>query len=320
MALEVPKTLSPSKVSTFKDCALRFRLSAIDRLPEAPSVAATRGTMVHLALEHLMRRPPAERTVDAALDDLHRAHREMADHPDVTGLGLDAEQDAAFVASAEQLVRNYFRLEDPTQVRGNGLELMLGTDVTVDVRHRDVAGRWATQAHHLRLRGIIDRLDIDDDGEITVVDYKTGRAPSERFEQGSLSGVHFYAYLCERFFGKAPARVQLLYLADPVTITATPSAQSIRGLGKRVEAIWTTVVQACEKESFRPNPGKLCSYCSYQAYCPAQGGSLDALAAPTSDAAGGDQLAAVAQPVELRPGVGADPSAPAASLVEAVGS
>jgi putative RecB family exonuclease len=316
MALEVPKTLSPSKVSTFKDCALRFRLSAIDRLEEAPSEAATKGTMVHLALEHLMGRPSAERTVDAALDDLRRAHREMADDPELVGLGLDDEQEAAFLASAETLVRNYFRLEDPTTVRGNGLELMLGTDVTVDVRSRDGDGQWTTTPHRLHLRGIIDRLDIDDDGEITVVDYKSGRAPSERFEQGRLSGVHFYAYLCERFLGRAPKKVQLLYLADPVTITATPSAQSIRGLGRRVEAIWSTVVQACERESFRPNPGKLCSYCSYHPYCPAQGGSLDAL--PGTDAR--------VQPVTLTPASAggsweaATAPAPEPSLLEGVGS
>jgi len=317
MALDVPKTLSPSKVSTFKDCALRFRLSAIDRLEEEPSEAATKGSMVHLALEHLMGRPPAERTVDAALDDLRRAHREMADDPELTALQLDDEQEAAFLASAETLVRNYFRLEDPTQVRGNGLELMLGTDITVDVQGRDASGKRITTPHNLHIRGIIDRLDIDDDGEITVVDYKSGRAPSERFEQGRLSGVHFYAYLCERFLGKTPAKVQLLYLADPVIITATPSAQSIRGLGRRVEAIWSTVVQACEKESFRPNPGKLCAYCSYHAYCPAQGGSLDALPGATG----------VAQPVELRPrpATGTDGEHVAATaadppLFEAVGS
>src|SRR5690606_13904079 len=53
MAFPVPRTLSPSKVTTFTDCALAFRFSAIDRLPEPPTVAATRGTLVHSALERL---------------------------------------------------------------------------------------------------------------------------------------------------------------------------------------------------------------------------------------------------------------------------
>jgi len=51
--LELPSGLSPSKVSSFKDCALAFRFSAIDKLPEPPSVAATRGTLLHLALQRV---------------------------------------------------------------------------------------------------------------------------------------------------------------------------------------------------------------------------------------------------------------------------
>ena len=50
MALPLPSSLSPSKVSTFKDCALAFRFSAIDKLPEPPSVPAVKGTTVHRAL------------------------------------------------------------------------------------------------------------------------------------------------------------------------------------------------------------------------------------------------------------------------------
>jgi putative RecB family exonuclease len=47
MALSPPTSLSPSKISTFTDCALAFRFSAIERLPEPPSAPATKGTLVH---------------------------------------------------------------------------------------------------------------------------------------------------------------------------------------------------------------------------------------------------------------------------------
>jgi putative RecB family exonuclease len=124
----------------------------------------------------------------------------------------------------------------------------------------------------VRLRGIIDRLERDADGRLVVTDYKTGRVPSERFEQGKLGGVHFYAYLCEQALGERPARIQLYYLAEPVAIVAEPSEQSIRGLERRVSAIWTAVERACEREDFRPHPGKLCDWCAFKAYCPAFGG------------------------------------------------
>src|SRR5207245_4404355 len=93
MPLEPPRTLTPSKVSSFTDCALAFRFSAIDRLPEPPSVAATRGTLVHRALELLMLETPAARTLETGLGCLDRAAAEIAAHADSTG--LDPAQDAA---------------------------------------------------------------------------------------------------------------------------------------------------------------------------------------------------------------------------------
>ena len=53
MALEPPTGLSPSRVSSFQDCALAFRFSAIDHLPEPSSLPAVRGTLVPVSYTHL---------------------------------------------------------------------------------------------------------------------------------------------------------------------------------------------------------------------------------------------------------------------------
>ena len=273
MAFPTPTTLSPSKVSSFKDCALAFRFSAIDKLPEAPSVAATKGTLVHLALEHLFARDDADRTLDHALEDLAHAIELMRDDPDFTGLELDAEAETAFLADAEQLVRRYFEIEDPRAVHPVGLELLL------EARIDDI-----------RVRGIIDRLELDADGGLVVTDYKTGKSPRATHQQGRLGGVTFYALLCQELFGVLPAQVQLIYLGDGLTITTEPTEQAIRGLKAKLRALWQAIELACEKEDFRPRPGPLCNWCSFQAYCPAQGGDL-ALA-----------IAARPEPVEVVPG------------------
>lgn len=62
MSFPLPTSLSPSKVSTFKDCALAFRFSAIDKVPEPPSMPAVKGSLVHRALELLFVAKPHERT------------------------------------------------------------------------------------------------------------------------------------------------------------------------------------------------------------------------------------------------------------------
>jgi putative RecB family exonuclease len=255
MALNLPYSLSPSKVSSFTDCALAFRFSAIDRLPEPPSIPATRGTLVHRALERLFTLVPAERSLAAALTELDNAFDEIRVLPDFTELDLDDEAQQVFLDEAEALVRRYFDLEDPSTIHPIGLELNL--EVEVD---------------GLRLRGIIDRLELDNEGNFVVTDYKTGKVPSAEQERARLGGVQFYSFLCEQLFGSRPARVQLLYLAEPVIITTTPTEQSTRGLERKVKAVWSAVERACERDDFRPKPSRLCDWCAFKAYCPAFGG------------------------------------------------
>jgi putative RecB family exonuclease len=80
--------------------------------------------------------------------------------------------------------------------------------------------------------------------------------------------------------GRRPARIQLLYLSDPpVAIVATPSDQSIKGMANRASAIWTAVERACDREDFRPRPGRLCDWCAFKAHCPAWGGEVVTTAA-----------------------------------------
>lgn len=256
VGVALPVSLSPSAVSSFRDCPLAFRFSYLDRLPEPPSVAASRGTLVHRALEQLMLRPPAERTLAAALADLALAADLLVDHPEFAGLGLADDEWEAFREEAAGHVRRYFELEDPTAVHPIGLELKLGTSV----------GR-------ITVRGVIDRLDLDrETGELVVTDYKTGSVPSERQEQARLGGVNIYALLCERVLGRRPARVQLYYLSKPEAIVAYPTEQSVRGVERRTGALWEAIGRACARDDFRPSPGPLCGWCGYKAYCPAHGG------------------------------------------------
>lgn len=256
MSLALPYTLSPSKVASFTDCPLAFRYSIIDRLPEPPSPHAVKGTLVHTALERLFwEHPPGQRTPDAALAELTTAWTALQEDPEFQGLGLDQGEADEFFADATDLVGNYFQLEDPNVVRTVGVELGMESAIG-----------------GVRLRGIIDRLDLDEDGNLVVVDYKTGRAPSERFEQGRLAGVHLYALLCERVLGRAPAAVHLLHLRDPLDITAVPTSQKLRGQHQRTVAIWRAIERACAAEDFRPRPSPLCGSCSFKEFCPAFGG------------------------------------------------
>jgi putative RecB family exonuclease len=259
---EVPTSLSPSRVEKFTTCPLAFRFASIEKLPERPTIHTTRGSLVHRALELAFAQPPHERTAEAFRAALAVARHEFRSRPELLDLGLDEAQLATFDEECRVLVERYLTMEDPRGVHPIGLELRLSADVGA-----------------LSLRGIIDRLDLREDGELVVVDYKTGRAPTVNWEQKSLSGVHFYSFLCEQVLGRRPAAIRLMYLRSGETIEATPTAQSTRFITTRTTAVWQAVERACQTGDFRPRPSALCGSCSFQQWCPSFGGDPDRAAA-----------------------------------------
>jgi putative RecB family exonuclease len=254
--LQVPTSLSPSRVEKFLSCPLAFRFATLDKLPEHPSIHTTRGSLVHRALELAYARPAAERTPEAFRASLDIAVDEFRGLPDLVDLDLDAQQAATLEDECRRLVARALEMEDPTRVRAIGLELRLAASV-----------------------GVIDRLDLRDDGELVVVDYKTGRAPPASWEQRRLAGVQFYAFLCEQVLGRRPAAVRLVYLSSGEIIEAHPSAQSTRFVTTRARAVRDAVEIAVRTDDFRPHRSASCASCSFQRWCPAFGGDPERAAA-----------------------------------------
>src|SRR3954470_18581316 len=83
VGLPVLGSLSPSRASDFMACPLLYRFRVIDKLPERPSPAAVRGTVVHAALERLFDLPAAQRSLEAAGELIEPAWLSvLADRPE----------------------------------------------------------------------------------------------------------------------------------------------------------------------------------------------------------------------------------------------
>ncbi len=249
--------LSPSRASDYQRCPLLFRLRVIDRLPEPPSPAALRGTLVHAVLERLFDRPAGRRTPDAAADLLAPVWAELvAADPRATEV-LDETGEDGWFAAARALLETYFTLEDPNRLEPAERELPLRL-VT--------EGGW-------EMRGIVDRLDVAPNGALRVVDYKTGRSPREGFESGALFQMRFYALLLSRLRGRVPDMLQLVYLGDGVLLRHVPDERELEVIERRVAALWDSILAAGRRGEFAPRTSPLCDWCSHKALCPAFGGA-----------------------------------------------
>ncbi|MER7210189.1 RecB family exonuclease [Streptosporangium sp. NPDC001559] len=251
--------LSPSRAGDFMTCPLLYRFRVIDRLPEPPSPAAVRGTMVHSVLERLYDLPAAERTRAAALDLLEPQWRRLlAAEPSYEDMFTDEAERAAWLSQAAVMVERYFTLEDPTLLEPAERELYI--EATLD--------------NGLVLRGYIDRLDVAPTGEVRVVDYKTGSAPGPAFEAKALFQMRFYALALWRLHGSVPRVLQLMYLGGQGEVLRyAPDEADLLATERKVRALWTAIERAMETGEWPPRPSRLCDWCNYQELCPQFGGT-----------------------------------------------
>ena len=260
-AAERPRpALSPSRAADFKQCPLLYRFRAVDRLPEPPSTAQLRGSVVHAALEQLYSLPAADRVPQTALSLVDPAwDRVLAEHPDLAD-GFTEDQRGRLLAEARDLLSGYYRLEDPTRFDPQSCEQRIEVEL----------------ADGTLLRGYVDRIDVAGTGELRVVDYKTGKAPPAAralAEFKALFQMKFYAVALLRSRDVLATRLRLIYLADGQLLDYAPELDELLRFEKTLMAIWRAIQSAGVTGDFRPNPSKLCNWCSHQSVCPAYGGT-----------------------------------------------
>lgn len=267
--LTLKATLSPSRISDFNGCPLKFRYRNIDRFPERPGLEAFRGTVVHKVLEDLFDLPREERTQEYAVNDLTRAfEHEFAENPDARFAidadlnwpddGRPASQAAveAFLAALPAFIERYFVVEHPD-----------GFDAT----HREKYVRGQLD-EDLWLHGFVDRIDVAPTGEVRIVDYKTGKAPNAGFEDKALFQLKCYALLWQMEHDVPVRRLMMLFLGSGERLVHDPKPQEIEQAKAHVCKVWGQMKQANERATWEPKPSKLCDWCSFQTKCPAKGG------------------------------------------------
>jgi RecB family exonuclease len=159
------------------------------------------------------------------------------------------------LGETEEIITRYFQMEDPRTVNSEGVELRLGVTV------------GATP-----LFGILDRLDRDADGNLVIVDYKTGGLPNRNYDSQTFANAELYAVLCQEKLGETPTKIRLLYVAQGEALERDVTDVVIRARASAASGAWERIKRYYDDGDFPATPSSnACRFCSYKDLCRADG-------------------------------------------------
>lgn len=245
---------SPSRMLTWLDCPRQYRLRYLDRpRPQARSQRAhtTVGTVTHDVLRDFWSLEPARRTpeqVDLLLDG--------AWHD--TGF-RDADQSQRWRERVRWQVLSYLGSIGPVR---DGQPV--GTERTV-----------AFTTRTLSFFGRVDRID-DREGELVIVDYKTGRRPPTSDDARTSLALALYAVGASRIFRRPCTRVELHHVPTGTLAAHDHTEESLARKVAEADSIVSDLRKAADvfaergpaDDLFEPRLSPLCSWCDMRAHCP----------------------------------------------------
>jgi putative RecB family exonuclease len=237
--------LSFTRVDTFEQCPRRFRYQYIDGLPQAPAPQLSFGSSLHATLEWLYdRKHPVLPTLDDTLQALYDRWEKEGYVDSERSEQLSAYEHARRILTDlhARIQREGFRL--PAAVEA-WFELPFPDDVVVV--------------------GAIDRIDVDEDGSLHVIDYKTNRRARTRSQvKGSLQ-LAIYALATRELYGRLPRSVALDFVVPGVTVTVPIEELDLDSVPARLAA----VAERIRAGEDTPTPNRLCDWCDFRDICPA---------------------------------------------------
>ena len=266
----LPPRLSPSSITTWKQCPLLWKLRYVDKAPEPTSTALARGIAAHEALEKIFDEPPLERD-EAKLHDLFRAAwSALRKEPRYEELFAgDRKAERAWGLESLDTLSAYFELEDPATLVSNPRARELRLAATLSAGGDDDCV--------CEVVGVVDRLDVTPTG-LRIVDYKTGAAPNvakyapatqARILDEKFFQLRIYAMLLARSRGELPRSLKLFYLGSCDAVVAPCDEAAVERTEVEVLDVFREMSGAAAEGCFNPKTGPLCGWCHFKESCPA---------------------------------------------------
>jgi len=235
--------LSVSKCKTFSDCRKKFHFTYILKLPRKDADYLITGKFAHKALEdfhkHYITDPISTEPYNRVMaQSFKNAWTEYKDRMTPT------MKDECW-----QMLNDYLKL-----LNGKGLPTILAVEEEFEFMISD----------RVKLIGVIDRIEVDQDGVLNLSDYKTTK--NKKYLKDDFFQLHTYA-MVQMAANPEIEKIKLSYILlrhNFEQITTEVSRDKIEEIKQKYIEY---ALQIDEEKEYPANPTILCNYCPFLDQC-----------------------------------------------------
>jgi len=260
---------SHSKITTYENCPLQFKLKYIDNLKERwVNIEAFMGKCVHKALEKLYTDARDGRILplgEILAFFCETWQKEFSDNVRVVKKNRESHD---YFLQAQDCLKKYYSRYLP--FNGNKI-IGLEEKVVLPIGHEGPDEN--TDRPEFELVGIIDRLESRGDGGFEIHDYKTSGHLPANDDIMQDNQLNLYQLALRKKHGENIRVKQVWhYLVFDREFSIERSDEELKFARSRLINQILTIEDATNSRKFPARTGILCQYCSYLEDCPARSG------------------------------------------------
>ncbi|MBN8689685.1 MAG: PD-(D/E)XK nuclease family protein [Armatimonadetes bacterium] len=240
-------TLSPSKISTYLTCPVRYKWTYIDERGRWYMRARSHfsfGTSLHRVLQRF------HDSGDSGVESVHQAVAALEDSWIEAGYGSAQEMQEA-LSEGKSIVANY--VEHAQATPSDARVLFVEKQLRADLGEFVLIGR-------------LDRVDEYDDLTLEVVDYKSGRMGVTDEEVEFDLAMSCYQLLLKAHFPDQPVRARIIALRSGSSGMATLSPEKLEEFKNDLVQLGLEILHR-DFESIVPVYKPMCPNCDFFQLC-----------------------------------------------------
>jgi len=256
---EVPARFSFSQIASYEKCPLQYKFANVLKIPTFGNHYFTFGTIIHTTLQKFLEESyqvnnsiqvdlfssikKNNKKESLPLDKLYQIYDDVWFDDWFQG----EKQKKEYYEKGKELLKNFH------SDFNHGLP---------DVRNLELSFKLAVGPYYFV--GRIDRIDNESNGQVQIIDYKTGQAKDEKLTTDDKRQLLFYQIAAEEALKLRVEKITYYYLEENKKISFLGVDKDKEELKKR----FISNIELIRAQKFEPTPSPfVCGSCDYRNIC-----------------------------------------------------